>query len=85
MNSTDINKQVQKVLKQTKIIMFRYIQMMYLVKQPHSGWCGRNDVVYKEEEGIFGPQVDPFPNEEVELPHFRNKEKKKVNTYPSYF
>lgn len=46
---------------------------MYLVEQPHSGWCGRNDVVDKEEEGIFGPQVDPFPNEEVELSHFKNK------------
>lgn len=50
-----------------------YIQKTYLVKQPHSGRCGRNDVVDKEEEGIFGPQVDSFPNEEVELPHFRNE------------
>lgn len=45
-------------------------QRKYLVQQSHGGWGGWNDVVYKEEESIFSPQVDSFSDEEVKLAHW---------------
>ena len=42
---------------------------VYLVKRPHGGGGGGDHVVDEEEEGVFRPQGDPLPDEEVELTH----------------
>ena len=39
----------------------------YLVQRSHCGAGRRNHVVDEEEERILGAQVDPLPDEEVEL------------------
>ena len=34
----------------------------YLVQVSHSSAGWGNDIVYEEEESIFGPEVDPLAN-----------------------
>ena len=41
--------------------------VMFLVKLTHCGTSGRNDVVYKKEEGVFSSQVNSFTNQKVKL------------------
>lgn len=54
------------------LVTVGYIQeevfiMMFLVQSSHCcrGWW--NDIIYKEEESVFWPQVNSFPDEKVEL------------------
>lgn len=48
----------------------------YLIQQAHGCWGGGNDVVYEEEKSILSSQVNSFPDEEVELAHYTEKERR---------
>lgn len=43
--------------------------VVLLIKRAQGRARGRDHVINEEKEGIFGTQVDPLPNEEVELPN----------------
>lgn len=48
---------------------------MDLVELAHGGAGGGDDVVDEEEQSVLGPQVDPLPDQEIELPHCRKNTK----------
>jgi len=43
--------------------------VVFLIECAHGGASWRNDVVDKEEQGVFGSQMNPFADQEVKLSH----------------
>lgn len=46
---------------------------IYLVQLPHGSTGRGDDVVHEEEKRVLSSEVDPFPNEEVELPDWKRE------------
>lgn len=73
-HGNEIVKFIKKLEKSVDVFVREcYIEeevfiVVLLVERPHGGRGGRNDVVDKEEQRVFGPQVDALPDQEVELP-----------------